>query len=170
MQVSVPDYLRMTGLKTAPLFRAAASIGAQVGGGSAEQVRLLSRFGHELGLAYQIRDDLLGMWGDPGRIGKPVGSDLRQNKRSLPIVLALASDDPQLRAQVEEALSRGVGSEEEAASLAAEIEADGVRGACQQFADRYLDRALRHLRKAGLRDESAADLQALATYLVHRQE
>jgi len=170
MDISVDDYLRMIALKTAALFRAGAGIGGLIAGARQEQVTLLRRFAADLGSAYQIRDDILGMWGDPRRLGKPVGSDLRQNKRSLPILLALGSDDSHLRSHVADALARGVAGEEEAAALAAEIEADGVRGFCEQLAGQYLRRSLTRLRKADLQEEPAADLRTLAIFLAKRDQ
>ena len=88
-EVSLDDYFRMTGGKTAALIKAALGIGALLGGGSAEQQDALSTFGWEFGLAFQCRDDYLGIWGLPERTGKPVGSDILSGKRSLPIVYAL---------------------------------------------------------------------------------
>lgn len=64
------------------------AIGASVGGGSAEQVSALREFGLPLGIAYQLRDDLLGVFGDPGITGKPAGDDLREGKRTVLIALA----------------------------------------------------------------------------------
>jgi hypothetical protein len=70
----------------------ACAVGALFGGGNAEQVERLRRFGVHLGLAFQHMDDLLGIWGDPAVTGKSVYSDLRSRKKSLPIVAALTSD------------------------------------------------------------------------------
>ena len=166
--IAVDDYLRMIGLKTSPLLRSAAAIGAEIGRAPAAVVEAFGSFGADLGLAYQIRDDILGLWGDPGPMGKPVGSDLRQNKRSLPIVLALNRGAPALRSRLAEALSRGIAGEEEAAALASEIEAAGLRAACEALAREHLGRALRHLEGITLVPGPAADLRDLASYLVER--
>jgi geranylgeranyl diphosphate synthase type I len=89
--VSLDECLAMAGGKTAALIRCAAELGAGHGGGSPAQVAALGEFGWHLGLAFQLRDDLLGIWGNPARTGKPALSDLRARKRSLPVVAALAS-------------------------------------------------------------------------------
>ena len=162
--IELDEYLAMIGLKTAALFRAASSAGARIARADDGVVSALSGFGFQLGLAYQIRDDILGLWGDPDEMGKPVGSDLHQNKRSLPIVLALASDDAELRSQ----LAGGAASDEEAAALASRMKETGVRERCEQLAREHLAEALRQLDRADLAAGPKADLHTLAAYLAER--
>ncbi|MBI3909387.1 MAG: polyprenyl synthetase family protein, partial [Armatimonadetes bacterium] len=88
--VTLDAYFEMTGGKTAALVEAALRVGVLIGGGNEDQVEVLGRFGREFGLAFQARDDYLGIWGEPERTGKPVGSDILRGKRSLPVVYALA--------------------------------------------------------------------------------
>src|SRR5699024_5852280 len=78
--------------KTAVLLGCATSIGALFRGAGADTVRRLHGFGIELGMAFQLVDDLLGLWGDPEVTGKPVLSDLRTRKKTVPIVHALTSN------------------------------------------------------------------------------
>lgn len=96
--VGLRDCVGMAEHKTGALLGCACALGALFGGGSPEQVRALDRFGRELGLAFQLVDDLLGIWGDPATTGKPVNSDLRCGKKSLPVVAALTSGTPAGRA------------------------------------------------------------------------
>lgn len=86
--VSPDEYLLMVEGKTAALLALAAELGALVGGGNEEVVALFHTFGHSLGVAFQMQDDLLGLWGNPDRTGKPAGNDLRRRKKSLPVLLA----------------------------------------------------------------------------------
>jgi len=167
--VTVEDYLAMIALKTAALFAAAAAIGAEVGGGGLAQIDALRSFGHELGRAFQVRDDVLGLWGEARDLGKPVGSDLQQNKRSLPILRALYLDHP-VRTQLADALAAGIGGGNEAALLAAEMEAAGVREFCEQMAQQHVVRALAALDSVPLCEGPADDLRLLARYLVERNE
>ncbi len=81
----------MAGDKTAALMACACSIGAIYVGAPPGLAMSLAGFGAQTGLAFQLTDDLLGIWGSPDVTGKPVGSDLRARKKSLPIVAALTS-------------------------------------------------------------------------------
>jgi len=89
--MSLADYFRMTGGKTAALIEGGLQVGATLGTRDAARIENLARFGRSFGLAFQCRDDFLGMWGSPALTGKPVASDLVQGKRSLPVVHALES-------------------------------------------------------------------------------
>ncbi|OLT33222.1 hypothetical protein BJF79_08040 [Actinomadura sp. CNU-125] len=87
--------------KTAALTAAAGALGALAAGAEADRIEGMRAYGLHLGLAFQFIDDLLGIWGDPARTGKPVGSDLASRKKSLPVVYALASPTPAGRALAE---------------------------------------------------------------------
>jgi geranylgeranyl diphosphate synthase type I len=78
--------------KTGALMAASAAIGAVLAGAPAETIGALETYGAQLGLAFQLVDDVLGIWGDPAVTGKPVFSDLRADKKSLPISYALGCD------------------------------------------------------------------------------
>jgi octaprenyl-diphosphate synthase len=88
--VGVADYLEIAARKTASLFRQASRIGAHFAGASADLVEAMERLGFEIGIAFQMVDDLLDVLGPAEIIGKPVGSDLREGSPALPLVLALA--------------------------------------------------------------------------------
>ncbi|CKR15925.1 polyprenyl synthetase [Mycobacterium tuberculosis] len=90
-EVTVDDYLRMAAGKTAALTGCCCALGALVANADDATIAALERFGHELGLAFQCVDDLIGIWGDPGVTGKPVGNDLARRKATLPVVAALNS-------------------------------------------------------------------------------
>src|SRR5579875_3684643 len=89
--VSVEQCTAMSAAKTGALLGCAASIGAVLAGAPEATVGALRDYGRHLGLAFQAIDDLLGIWGDPERTGKPSHSDLRQRKKSLPVAAALVS-------------------------------------------------------------------------------
>jgi geranylgeranyl diphosphate synthase type I len=93
--VTVEQCMAMSAAKTGALLGCAASIGAILAGAPEATVGALRDYGRHLGLAFQAVDDLLGIWGDPARTGKPAGSDLRQRKKSMPVVAALAAGGPE---------------------------------------------------------------------------
>ncbi|MAG35166.1 MAG: polyprenyl synthetase [Dehalococcoidia bacterium] len=87
--IAPADYLDMIARKSAAIIRCATGIGARLGGGTAQEVVSLERYGEALGMAFQIRDDILGLSGTPERTGKPVGADLARRKKTYPAVYAL---------------------------------------------------------------------------------
>ena len=88
--VTATDWVLMAEGKTAALLEASTSIGAMLAGAQPPLVDALASYALHLGVAYQAVDDLLGIWGSPAFTGKPVGRDLRQFKKTLPVVAALA--------------------------------------------------------------------------------
>jgi heptaprenyl diphosphate synthase/octaprenyl-diphosphate synthase len=97
LDVALAQYFHKIGCKTAALFEAACKAGIAVAGGSPEQVEALGRFGYELGLAFQIVDDVLDFTGSEAALGKPAGNDLREGTLTLPLIYAVAhGHDPRL--------------------------------------------------------------------------
>ena len=88
-QVTVEEYLRMIQGKTAALIGASVAIGGLIGGAPAGADASLRGFGQSIGLAFQIQDDLLGIWGDPAVTGKAAGNDILRRKKSLPLLHGL---------------------------------------------------------------------------------
>jgi geranylgeranyl diphosphate synthase type I len=89
-QVDEATYLAMVTGKTAALIALSCELGGLIAGAKLDRVEALHAFGHNLGMAFQMQDDLLGLWGDPIQTGKPVGSDLIRRKKTLPILHGLA--------------------------------------------------------------------------------
>lgn len=85
----------MAEAKTGALLGCACALGALYAGADDKDVEALDAFGREAGLAFQLIDDVIGIWGDPSRTGKPAGADLMVRKKSLPVVAALASGTPE---------------------------------------------------------------------------
>src|SRR2546428_13459325 len=87
VDLSVDEYMEMVGLKTAALFDAAARLGGIAAGVGDAPLEKAGRFGHHLGIAFQVIDDILGVWGSAAQTGKPPGSDLKKGKKTLPTLL-----------------------------------------------------------------------------------
>ena len=169
VDISVEDYLCMSGKKTGALLGCSASIGAILAGGSEEQIEALCEFGEALGLAFQAVDDWLGIWGDPVRVGKPRASDLRQRKASLPIVMAMASDQAAGRALREWMQSKEVVDEEAINRGVDWLDSLGTERATIALARRELDRALQSLEKMALVPDAKVELVDLASFVVERE-
>jgi geranylgeranyl diphosphate synthase type I len=168
-RVSLGECLAMTEGKTAALLACSCALGALWGGGSAERTEALRRFGHHLGMAFQLADDLLGIWGDPAVTGKPAGADLASRKKSLPVVAALDSGTAAGRRLAE--LYAGSGGEPGQADVALlgelVVEAGG-RSWAEAAAEEQLRLALRSLQAAGPAEPAAAGLAALARLACRR--
>lgn len=164
-RVSARECLTMERGKTGALLSCAAGLGAILVGAPPAVVQALGDYGMHLGIAFQAVDDLLGIWGDEGRTGKPVGGDLLQHKKTLPVVLALARDG---RAG---ALRRLLEAELDAAALERAVtllEECGAREDTADLADRHLRAALSSLDRVALVPEAAAELRAVAHYVTAR--
>jgi len=97
LELTETDYLEVIRCKTAVLFQGACRVGALLNGSAPEQVGALDDFGHHLGMAFQMADDLLDYTVDSTVLGKPVGADLREGKLTLPVIFALAHSRPDLK-------------------------------------------------------------------------
>jgi geranylgeranyl diphosphate synthase, type I len=166
--VALGDVLSMEAGKTAALLSCASSIGALAAGAPDHIVAGLAGFGHELGLAFQLVDDILGVVGDPARTGKSASADVRAGKRSAPIVAALSGDSA-AAARLAELFDGGPPATEAEIALATRLicEAGGLDWAARE-ADTRLANAIAHLDGLDLVDTAAADLVAVATYIVTR--
>jgi len=160
--VSLQDCVAMAGGKTAALMRCAAELGASNGGGTAAAVAALGEFGWHLGLAFQLRDDLLGIWGDPARTGKPALADLRRRKKSLPVAAALASEGEAAQRLAE--LYRGTVplTDPELLVAAQLVEQAGGRSFAEAELRRQVEAALTKLAEAEPAPQPAARLRAAA--------
>ncbi|MFI1110759.1 polyprenyl synthetase family protein [Streptomyces physcomitrii] len=174
-RVTVEECLDMEGNKTGALLACAVSIGAVLGGADDRTADVLEKYGHHLGLAFQAVDDLLGIWGDPVATGKQTWSDLRQRKKSLPVVAALAAGGPASE-QLGELLAADAKSndfdsfsEEEFAARAALIEEAGGRRWTAEEARRQHTVALDALNEVEMPQRVREQLAALADFVVVRK-
>ncbi|HST46476.1 polyprenyl synthetase family protein [Jatrophihabitans sp.] len=143
-------------------------VGAAAAGGSPELISVLSDYGVLVGEAFQLRDDLLGVFGDPTRTGKPAGDDLREGKRTLLVALAYQQADPAQR----ELLRAGIGDPQLSGTGVDRLrEVLTATGAHQQVEQRILARAgeaIRRLADGRLQPDAAQALTALARAASHR--
>lgn len=138
--VTEARYLRVIELKTARLFQAAAQLGAIAADQDEAVQRQMARYGHELGMAFQIEDDLLDYRASPEESGKNLGTDLAEGKPTLPLIHALKHGTPAQKALVQDALREG--RVERLAEVLAAVESTGGISYSAALAARHADAAI----------------------------
>jgi geranylgeranyl diphosphate synthase type I len=166
--VDLAECVTMAARKTGALLACACGVGALFGGGPPERVDRLRGFGAHLGLAFQYTDDLLGIWGNPAVTGKPVYSDLRSRKKSLPVVAALTSGTPAGRELAALYRPGPALSDADLARAAELVELAGGRSFSRDQAEVLLGGALGELAAAAPAPRAAAELGALARLATRR--
>ncbi len=166
--VSLDAYLAMISRKTGALFDAALALGAVAAGAPAEMVAALGRCGRQLGLAFQVRDDMLGIWGDVDRTGKPVAADIHRRKKSLPIVFALERAEGDDLERLQGMYGAGEPSAGDVAFVVGLLDSLGAQAYSQEEADRHRTAALSELTDADLDERAAAEIREVADFLLER--
>jgi geranylgeranyl diphosphate synthase type I len=162
--VTVDEYHAMAAHKTGALLGCAAAVGALLGGGPPQVADAMQDMGRHLGVAFQAIDDVLGIWGDPQITGKPVFNDLRQGKKTLPLVAVL--DD--VGAELADLLAGRPDDADTLRQAANLISEAGGRSFAQSQADLHLEHALRIIETAELKERAADELATLARFLIDR--
>lgn len=155
--------LRVASLKSARYsIEQPLALGAAFAGADADQLDGLRAFGHPLGMAFQLRDDVLGVYGDESVTGKPTGDDLREGKRTVLIALARENLDASARRVVDELLGDPGLEESQIAALQATITASGALERVEEMIRAYAAEADRALVGARLDNAAVGDLRDLA--------
>jgi len=162
-EVTVEEYLEMIEGKTAALVAYSAELGANVAEQRSDIVEHYSEFGRDLGLAFQVRDDILGIWGDETVIGKSSASDIVTRKKSLPVLFGLAES-----AELRELYRSDESGDEFVKQVVDLLDAVGARQVAESYEEKYASRALQHLRAASPQGEAADALDQLTGLLLNR--
>lgn len=163
LDVSIDEYLAMVTGKTAALLGAACHLGALLSSDDPDLVERYRRFGEQLGIAFQIYDDILGIWGQSSITGKSSANDIYRKKKSLPVVYGLLRQ-PELA----EIYTRATLTTDEVARVLYLLDKAGARQFAQQLAEKHLETALGELAATGIENQAQADLRILAQFLVDR--
>ena len=162
--VTSDEYFDMISLKTGALITFACTAGGRLGGGSREQVEALQTFGRHFGLAFQICDDIRGIWAAQEQTGKIAGKDIVNRKKSLPVVLALTAATGNDRRRL---LAYYVdGQDAEPADISETFEALGIRDQVQATLRSHLEHAINALGSTQLQEPFAGQLAAVSRELV----
>ena len=169
LDVKEEEYLEMIRLKTSVLLAAALKIGAILGGASAEDANRLYDFGVNMGLAFQLKDDLLDVYGNPEVFGKNIGGDILCNKKTYMLIQALEHAGEQ-RAELEEWLRKKEFSPaEKIAAVTTLYNKIGVEAMCEQKMREYNARAMESLAAVALPEEKKVELKKLLESLMYRE-
>ena len=141
-QVSIEDYLKMIELKTSVLLANAMRIGGYIAGADHSQQEALYQYGLNIGIAFQIQDDILDVYGDPKTFGKAIGGDICCNKKTILLLTALDTSDAESKAELLQWLMATDQKEEKIAAVTALYNRIGVREACEVVLEEYTSKAL----------------------------
>ncbi len=167
--VSEEEYTSMIRKKTGALIEAAVKIGCIVGGGSKEQLEAFKTYGNNIGLAFQVKDDVLDLTADGKDLGKPVGSDVRAGKKTLVMVHALENSGGEDKNRIQDVLGRKDASDEEVKAVVAKLRELGSIAYAEERVSTLIDEGKAALDV--LPDSDAKEsLLALADYLVSRNK
>ncbi|MCX8175960.1 MAG: polyprenyl synthetase family protein [Candidatus Bathyarchaeota archaeon] len=144
--ISEKDYIDMISRKTSQLFKASAEVGAIVGNGKTPQVKRLGKFAGLLGIAFQIVDDVLGLEADEKTLGKPVGSDLREGKKTILVIYAFRKAKKKQKEILFSAMRKD-SSQEEILEAKKVIEELGSVKYAMVKAEKYVEKAKKQLEK-----------------------
>ena len=163
--LTLDDYWLMISGKTASLISACSNMGALIAGCDTSIRDLYREYGHNLGMAFQALDDLLGIWGDEALTGKSNASDLISGKKSLPVLYALELSGPFAKRW-----RRGSIQPDEVPDLARQLELEGARDYTLETASCFTDKALQALSKAEPKGMGGEELTRLTYTLLKRQQ
>ncbi|WP_225101916.1 family 2 encapsulin nanocompartment cargo protein polyprenyl transferase [Streptomyces sp. CoH27] len=168
-EVTLDEVLAMAEAKTGALLGCACALGALYAGAGPQEVAALDGFGRQAGLAFQLIDDVIGIWGDPRRTGKPAGADLAARKKSLPVAAALASGT-EAAAELAELYAKPyiAGDADGIARTALAVERAGGRDWAQAEAADRMAHAMQELARAVPDPEAVGGLLALAEFVTRR--
>jgi geranylgeranyl diphosphate synthase, type I len=162
--IPIDSYWPMVGGKTAALLSCCTELGAIVAGAENERIQSFREFGYKLGLAFQVQDDWLGIWGNSNQTGKSTDSDLVSGKKTLPVLYAI-----QQNKQFAQRWADGPVQPSEVPDLARLLIEEGAQAYIEQVADQLTNEALDALEQGLISSDSGAALRSLSIKLLGRK-
>ncbi len=168
--ITLTEYMRMIELKTATLIAAALKIGAITGGGGDNDSDLLYEFGRNLGLAFQIQDDMLDIWGDNLVFGKTPGGDIIANKKTFPLVKAMEIASGEQLVELKKLLSdKSADPVKKVEKVIGLYDQLNIRDVTESLANEYIEKAFDSLGKVDVPEERKKELNLTASSLIGRE-
>lgn len=166
--VTPAEYLVMVANKTGTLIESAAYIGALLSTDDPALPDAYAAFARNLGIAFQIRDDYLDIWGDSSETGKPVASDIRDRKKSYPVLVAFERAPAPERAELARIYTQDSLSDSDVQAVLMILSRAGAADHADQIARDHYQAALRHLTSTGLHNSPQDTIRDLAAFLIKR--
>ena len=166
--ISMSDYRRMISRKTGALLRCSLNLGAAVGTDDVETVAAFRECGRALGYVFQIRDDVLGVWGQEDVTGKPVGADIRRKKNSYPVVLAMENADDTDSGRLTTIYEKDDLDETDVSSVLEIMERVGVQEQARAEVNEWADMAMEALAPIELSPSARQEIEEFTHFLMVR--
>ena len=167
--VDLPAYLQMVRQKSGALFSSALRLGVLAADGDWELAERLGRVGRTLGTAFQVRDDMLGVWGDESKTGKAAGADVSRRKKSLPVVYALSEGKAGVREGLRAIYEKPVLDVEDVTQVRQRLDEVGARGYCERQATELKGNAIAELGRLDLVPGPREEIVQMAEFLLERE-
>jgi len=168
--VELSEYILMIEYKTAVLIAGAMQIGARIGGASEADAQHVYNFGRDVGIAFQLQDDILDTFGDPKKFGKKVGGDIVQNKKTFLTIKTLELADANDTQNLHQLMQTTPPDEATKIQKVKDLyEKYNIRSIAEKQMNTYLEKALHHLDAVSVADNRKTEIRELARYLINRQ-
>lgn len=168
--VAEEEYIEMIRLKTSVLLACAVKIGAILADAPKTDADNLYKFGEQIGLAFQLQDDLLDVYGDPAVFGKAIGGDIVSNKKTYMLINAYRLADGKQREELRRwVTATDFNRDEKVAAVTRIYDELDIRGLCETRINSYFDSASKYLDAVGVDEERKAQLRAFAKEMMHRE-
>lgn len=167
--VEIASYLKMIELKTSVLIAGGLKIGAMIGGAGEKDANELYEFGRNIGIAFQLQDDILDTFGDPEKFGKKVGGDIAQNKKTFLLLKSIEQASGQDRANLLEALAQTTSPSQKIEKVTAIYQKLKVQEQATELMESYLQKAFIHLDRVNVEESRKILLRNLANQLMMRE-
>lgn len=168
--VTEAEYIEMIRLKTSVLLACAMKTGAILADAPAADADRLYQFGEQIGLAFQLQDDLLDVYGDPAVFGKAIGGDIVSNKKTYMLINAYQLAGPSQRSELMRWITAvDFDRAEKVAAVTRIYDELGIRGLCEARINQYFDRASENLAAVGVDDARKEQLRRFAQEMMHRE-
>ena len=168
--VTEEEYIEMIRLKTSVLLACACKVGAIMADAPAEDIENMYKFGEKLGLAFQLQDDMLDVYGNPAVFGKNIGGDITSNKKTYMLINAFNRANDEQRKELAKWVEAKEFDRNEKVKAVTELYNEiGIRELCEQKIEEYYQESLVYLAKVNVTDERKKELKAYAAEMMKRQ-